>query len=381
MKIPKDKKDKSNFRPLVVAKVESRIVQRAIHDVLVTVPAIQTYIHTPYSFGGVKKVKEDDLSAVPAAIQAVLNAIGEHGKFIIRSDISNFFTRIPKSVVIKIVADAIDDAEFVELFSRAIAVELENMAQLKSHAESFPLHDVGVAQGNSLSPLLGNLILYDLDRELNKHPDVSCIRYIDDFIIIAPTKAVAEDTFAKAGHRLGTLNMSVSAKKTQRARVDEGFEFLGIEFANGFLRPTKKAQSRMLESIALALAESRTALREQRKSGQLAQKLSLIETLARVGGIMQGWGKHYYFCNDGKCFEHLDNKVEEALKHYLAVYREERLNTDDAGRWRLLGIESLAQIERTPFKWPKKSNSSADKPLSLDVPAVTVSVMTDVAPW
>src|ERR1035438_1979986 len=49
VKIPKDKKDTSSFRPLVVAKVESRIVQRAVHDVLVTVPAIQKFVHTPYS--------------------------------------------------------------------------------------------------------------------------------------------------------------------------------------------------------------------------------------------------------------------------------------------------------------------------------------------
>src|SRR5258706_109174 len=76
VRIPKDKKDKSSFRPLVVAKVESRIVQRAIHDVLVSVPAIQTFVRTPYSFGGIKKHYDDDIAAVPAAIRAVLDAIG-----------------------------------------------------------------------------------------------------------------------------------------------------------------------------------------------------------------------------------------------------------------------------------------------------------------
>jgi retron-type reverse transcriptase len=55
VRVPKDKKSKASFRPLVVAKVESRVVQRAIHDVLVTVPAIKKFVHTPHSFGGVKK--------------------------------------------------------------------------------------------------------------------------------------------------------------------------------------------------------------------------------------------------------------------------------------------------------------------------------------
>ena len=70
IRIPKGK-DKKQFRPLVVARVESRIVQRAIHDVLSDVPALQPLIYTPHSFGGVKKRLKKELAAVPAAIQAV----------------------------------------------------------------------------------------------------------------------------------------------------------------------------------------------------------------------------------------------------------------------------------------------------------------------
>ena len=168
VKIPKGKNDKSSFRPLVVANVESRIVQRAVHDVLVSVPAVQRFVRTPYSFGGIKKKEDDDLAAVPAAIQAVLDAIGGGGRFVIRADIEKFFTRIRKSAVTEIVTNSVDDKEFVELFTRAIAVELENMAQLREHATAFPIEDIGVAQGNSLSPLLGNLFLYEFDLELNK---------------------------------------------------------------------------------------------------------------------------------------------------------------------------------------------------------------------
>lgn len=205
IKIPKDKKDKSSFRPLVVAKVESRIVQRAVHDVLISVPAIQKYACTPNSFGGVKKREDDEIAAVPAAIQAVLHAIGGGCKFVIRSDIASFFTRIPKSVVTEIVTRAVEDLDFVELFTKAISVELENMTQLREYANAFPIEDIGVAQGNSLSRLLGNLFLYEFDLELNKRPDVRCIRYIDDFIILAVSKEIAESAFAKAVQMLEKL--------------------------------------------------------------------------------------------------------------------------------------------------------------------------------
>lgn len=354
IRIPKSKEDKSSFRPLVVARVESRIVQRAVHDVLVSVPAVQKFVHTPYSFGGIKKKKDDEMSAVPAAIQAVLDAVGGGCRFVIRSDIEKFFTRIPKSAVTDIVKEAVKDQEFVELFTRAIAVELENMAQLREHANAFPVEDIGVAQGNSLSPLLGNLFLYNFDLELNKRSDVRCIRYIDDFIILAPDKGVAENTFAKAQHMLSNLGMRISPTKTQRATIEEGFDFLGIDLSNGFIRPSRKAQERVLASIDSTLMESRKAFREHAKTGELAHSLSLLESLQKVAGVMQGWGKHYRFCNDTKCFERLDQQVQTSIRTYLAIYREEWGKTDDAGRWRLLGVEALAQIKRQPFIWPKK---------------------------
>jgi len=355
IKIPK--KDKASFRPLVVAKVESRIVQRAIHDVLVSLPAIEYFVRTPYSFGGIRKKKgeEDELAAVPAAIGAVLSGIGGGAKYIIRSDISQFFTRIQKSAVTRIVMDAVKDQEFIDLFTQAIAVELENMAQLREAANAFPIQDIGVAQGNSLSPLLGNLILYDFDSELNKQADVKCIRYIDDFLILAPNKSVATNTYNKAKHILGQLGMSVSDPKTQKCSVQDGFEFLGIELANGLIRPTKEAQARVLASIEATLTDSQTAFGKFLNTGELPMKFSLLKTLERVGGIMQGWGKHYRFCNDTKCFEHLDQKVQDLIRQYLSTYRDRRTKADANGHWRLLGIESLAQMERRPFLWPKQS--------------------------
>jgi hypothetical protein len=149
--------------------------------------------------------------------------------------------------------------------------------------------------------------------------------------------------------------MNVSTDKTQKARVEDKFEFLGIEFSNGFIRPCKKAQERFINSIKSTLLKSQMAFRGSKETGQIENTLSLLETLGKVSGIMQGWGKHYRFCNDTKCLENLDQLVGALIKDYLAVYRAVREKTNDAGRWRLLGIEALAQIERKPFVWPKKN--------------------------
>jgi RNA-directed DNA polymerase len=199
--------------------------------------------------------------------------------------------------------------------------------------------------------------LHDFDLELNKRPDVRCIRYIDDFIILGPNKEIAENAFAKAKYMLEKLGMSVSLDKTKRATIEEGFEFLGIDLSNGFIRPCRKARKRVLASIESTLTESRKAFRVRKKKGELANNLSFLGSLGKVGGIMQGWGKHYRFCNDTECFARLDQHVGTRIRDYFAIYREEHEKADDAGRWSLLGIEALTQIERKPFAWPKKSNS------------------------
>ena len=353
VKIPKGDKKPGNFRPLVVAKVESRIVQRAIHDVLVTVPAIESFVHTPNSFGGIRKLTQD-LSAVPAAIKAVLDAIGRGHLFFVRSDIAKFFTRIPKSIVTDVVSKAVEDDEFMELFTQAITVELENMAQLREHANAFPIEDIGVAQGNSLSPLLGNIFLYEFDLKINELSGIRCVRYIDDFIILGANRIATESAFASAQEMLKQLGMNVSSDKTQRGSVNDKFEFLGIEFANGLLRPCQKARERMLSSVESIFCGSTNAFRAHRKTSELDRKLSLLESLRKVGGVMQGWGKHYRFCNDGDRLRSLDQRISIQLKKYLSTYREERERTNDEGRWRLLGIEALSRMEREPFHWPQK---------------------------
>lgn len=352
IKIPKGA-DKRQFRPLVVARVESRVVQRAIHDVLSDVQALQPFIYTPHSFGGVKKKRKGELAAVPAAIQAVLDAIKAGGTYLVRSDISKFFTRIPKSSVAELVANAVDDADFVTLFESAIKVELENMAQLRESASAFPIEDIGLAQGNCLSPLLGNLFLHAFDEEMNRQPGVRCLRYIDDFIVIGTSSEFAERAFSLAKQRLKTLGMEISAGKTQQGRVKDGFEFLGIHLSPGLIRPSKSSRDRLIESIKGAFDESAKGILGAKRGKAILKSQSLLETLCRVGGMIQGWGKHYRFCNDQETLRQLDVKIEGLLRQYLGIYRETRDAVDGATKWNLLGIESLAQIKRTPFSWPE----------------------------
>lgn len=338
----------------MLAGVEPRIVQRAILDVLQDIDALQPYFRNPYSFGGIKRQKDEPWAAVPAAIRAVLGAIGEGGQFVACADISGFFTRISKSGVSDIVRRAVDDSDFMTLFEHAIHVELANLADLRQHADRFPTEDLGVAQGSALSPLLGNLVLAGFDERMNTN-DCRCIRYVDDFIVIGPTEMAVSARLRLAKKILAELGMEFALDKTSSRPISTtaGFEFLGIELNNGLIRPAWKARSRFLSALRETFEHGRKALKGYRNGQPLPKSASLLGTLKRADGIIQGWGKHYRFCNDQRCFDNLDGDVDKLIREYLGLYRVERQRSTERGSATLLGVERLGMIARTPFNWPK----------------------------
>ncbi|WP_020091127.1 reverse transcriptase domain-containing protein [Methylobacterium sp. 285MFTsu5.1] len=354
--IPKgNKKDRASFRPIVLATVEARIVQRSILGVLTEVEELKPHFRNPNSFGGIRKADGQDLAAVPAAIREVLSAIGDGATYVSCADISGFFTRISKTTVTDIIAGVVRDDAFMSLLQDAVRVELSNMAELRERAEKFPIHDIGVAQGNSLSPLLGNVILSDFDRIMNEG-DCRCIRYIDDFIVLAPTRRAAGARMRLARRLLADLGMSLSPEKThaEPRGVADGFEFLGIDLRNGLIRPSAKSQQKFITSLGETLGNGSAAFRAFRRGMPLPKAQSLLGTLRRADGAIQGWGRHYRFCNDETTFAALDAAVERLIRDYLGIYSDERKAADVDGRRALLGIESLAGMRRDPFVWPVK---------------------------
>ena len=348
--VPIQKAGKRSKRPLVVAPIESRIVQRAIHDVLLSIPELKRCADNPFSFGGVKK--QYARAGVPGAIQAVMGAIEAGARFVIRSDISSFFTKIPKPLVTKIVAEAARDPEFVELFRQAITVELENLADLASDADLFPLYEIGVAQGCSLSPLLGNLLVSDFDLQMNSKR-CTCIRYVDDFLILAPNNIEAEKEFSQGINLLKSLGLTISEDKTFKGQVANGFEFLGIDVNNGLIRPSKTSRKRLLHKVQRALHLSTTGFYQFAKSGKLFPTLTLIRTLTELSGIIQGWGKQYYFSSDKNLLSQLDSALDSMIKQYLHTYAVISKPMTQSQRRRLLGIPLLEQLASRPMKWPQ----------------------------
>ncbi|WP_324698523.1 reverse transcriptase domain-containing protein [Novosphingobium sp. RL4] len=349
------------IRPIVLAPVASRIVQRALLNVLIDIDALKPFVKTPYSFGGIRSLRKrgeqgrsEEISAVPAAIKAVLDQIGQGAKFIATADIRAFFTRISKDRVVQVIGEAVgDDPKFLAFVRAAIKVELENIATLKNAAGQFPTEEIGVAQGNSLSPLLGNIALASFDKAMNDG-DCRCIRYIDDFIIMAPTQRAANARLRKSIGLLEELGMELSPEKSSKggSPVELGFDFLGISICPGLIRPAEKARKRFIDSVGTVLHQTQKAMIGLKNGNPLPSEQSLVATLKRIDGMIEGWGKHYWFCNDKHVFAGIDKQIDQRLADFLGSYSSVRNAVPASHHRKLLGLAELTAIDRTPFAYP-----------------------------
>lgn len=341
-------------RPIVISRVEDRIVQRCILDALTSVQAIKDRAFQPNSFGGIPKRGEDERAGVVAAIERLLRCIDGGASHVIVADIEGFFQNIRKSECLKIIREYVSDQRFLNTLGDAIAVDLENARALWRHKDEFPYGDVGVAQGNCLSPFLGNLLLSDFDKKMNEG-DCSCLRYIDDLVILAPSGRAATAKLRLARRLLTRHGMRLSPNKTSSAPIQVGtaFEYLGIEFFHGQLRPAPKARKSILIRAESVAAKSLQKIRACTDAGAFDANFNVPKTLNRMAGIARGWSHHYSFCNDKATVLGVDRQICAIYMNYLdraqAIARKKTAPITAA----VLGYRGAGTVQFHPLHWPQ----------------------------
>ena len=346
--IPQKRRDKTP-RPIVHAPVEARVVQRSILDVLQGLPAVEPLFAVDTSFGGIKD------RGVRQALQVAYDELSSGAQFYVRSDIESFFTKIPKSQVLEQIAAVVSDQDFIQLLREGLDLELSNLDDLGANAVLFPVHEIGVAQGCCLSPLIGNVLLAEFDQHMNGC-GILCLRYIDDFLILGLTESKVRRAFQSAQtllakHGLRAYDPNEDSGKADAGMVCNGFEFLGCDVRPGMITPNKKSRERLLKSVSTVLKTSAAAMNGPKKL--VAERRTVIDTLSEVSNILQGWGNQYSYCNNGQVLRMLDEKIDLKIKSYLSTYKKVRRRLNLSGNHedtqRLLGIHLLSDSKSDPI--------------------------------
>jgi hypothetical protein len=341
------KPGKTSKRPIVIAPVPSRIVQRAMLDIIQEDPGIDAVLKRGHNFGGVV----GHGLGVPAAIKAAWSASKTHG-FYIRTDIKSFFTKVPRALALQKVTARIGDVDFNNLLKDATDVELIDVESMGSDVMLFPLSDEGVAQGSCLSPLLCNLLLDDFDTLMNRR-GVECIRYIDDFILFAKNQSNALHALDAGLAALADLGLGIydprSSDQVERTKsamglVSEGFTFLGCDVRNNRVRPSRSNRTALKEKIASIYETALGAMHDPQRA--LKSKKTYTDAIQTASLTIRGWGNTHAFCNDDALMKTLDVELGELFEKFHGRAKARLRKMDARDRRRALGLFLLEDCNR-----------------------------------
>jgi RNA-directed DNA polymerase len=333
-------------RPLVIAPIEDRIVQRAILDVLQDTPelgGVQQVLATPTSIGGIRG------RGVELAIELIEAAYASgQAKFVAGSDISGFFTKIRQSEVVDFIRQQTADTEFIDLFARALKVDLANANDMSpDDLRMFPTDDVGVAQGCPLSAFAGNVVLREFDAQFNSK-GITCIRFIDDFILLGEHRANVTKAFENAGKWLQKLGMAIYRAEDRPDKVFFGqigreHEFLGYKLTPGIYPPASKNRQHLLESVQEEFSISRAHILRALNDDPLEKPLQLYaQALVAVDRIVRAWSGSFGASRCLKTAVEMDEAINAQISNFIAFYRDNTNRRSQLERRRALGVHVLA---------------------------------------
>jgi group II intron reverse transcriptase/maturase len=249
VEIPKDKGSK---RQLGIPTLVDRVVQQAISQVLSGIYE-RGFSDNSYGFRPRRSAHQ--------ALQQCQQYITEGYIHAVDMDLEKFFDTVNQSKLVEVLSRTIKDGRVISLIHKYLSAGVVVRSKFEESR-------MGVPQGGPLSPLLSNIMLNELDRELENRGH-RFVRYADDMVILCKSKRSAERTLRNTLPYIeGKLFLKVNKEKTTVAHISK-IKFLGYSFyrkkGEGRLRIHAKSVSRMREKIKELTSRSNGWGNERRK--------------------------------------------------------------------------------------------------------------------
>lgn len=234
VEIPKE--DKGKVRKLGIPTVVDRVIQQAITQVLTPIFEKQ-FSDNSYGF----RPKRSAHGAMKKCLEHANNGY----KYVVDMDLEKYFDTVNQSKLIEVLSRTIKDGRLISLIHKFLQAGV-----VERH--TFKETGIGVPQGGPLSPLLSNIMLNELDKELEKRGH-RFVRYADDMMIFCKSKKSGIRTLQNILPYIEKkLFLKVNAEKTEVAYVGK-IKFLGFSFyknKNGMrLRVHPKVITKMKSKI------------------------------------------------------------------------------------------------------------------------------------
>ena len=326
-------KPDGGVRKLGIPTVLDRFIQQAVMQVL---QGRWDRTFSKYSYG---------FRPGRSAHQAVTKAqqyIAEGYRWVVDLDLEKFFDRVNHDKLMGKIAKRINDQQLLKLiraFLRAGVMEGGLVSPV----------DEGTPQGGPLSPLLSNIVLDELDRELERRGH-RFVRYADDSNIYVRSQRAGERVMRSIKQFITRqLKLKVNEQKSAVARPGER-KFLGFSFT------WQREPKRRIAPKAIARFKQRVRELTRRTRG-----VSVETMVAQLGRYLTGWRGYFGFCQTPSVMQRLEQWLRRRLRSVVwkqwkyarvrfAELRKRGMSKDLAaqtagsahGPWRLSNSPALA---------------------------------------
>lgn len=282
-------KENGKMRKLGIPTVVDRVVQQAIHQVLSPIFEKQ---FSDFSYGFRPK------RSCEMAIVQSLELLNDGHDWVVDIDLERFFDTVHHDKLMRIIANTIDDGDVISLIRKYLA----SGVMVKGKYEETPL---GTPQGGNLSPLLSNIMLNELDKELVSR-ELRFVRYADDALIFVKSEKAANRVMKSVVQFIeGKLGLIVNAEKSRIARPKD-LKFLG--FGYYYDSRNKRYQVRPHQV---------SVQKFQRKLRHLTKRnwsVPLDYRIVKLKQVILGWVNYFRIANMKKAMTRMDEKLRSRIR-------------------------------------------------------------------
>lgn len=288
-------KSKGKTRLLGIPTVADRVFQQAVHQILQPIFEVD---FSPYSYGfrpnrNAHQAIEQSLKYINAGYQDIVDI-----------DLKGFFDEVRHDVLLELVYQKVKCTKTLKLLRSFLQAPIQIKGKLEKRQK-------GVPQGAPLSPLLSNIVLNELDKELEKRGH-RYIRYADDFSIYVRSKKAAYRVASSIRQFLAEkLGLPINERKSG-VRRPSNFEILGYRFVPTYKKGEKGKYQLVVKASKWAVLKA--------KLKQFTRKTIPIrfdERIHRINLLLRGWVNYFKKASIHQKLKKLDEWLRNRLRYCI----------------------------------------------------------------
>ena len=314
-------KPNGGVRKLGIPTVVDRTIEQAIVQIIS--PIFEpTFSENSYGFRPGRSAGQ--------AIEKVLELLNEGYEWIVDIDLEKFFDNVPQDKLMSYVGRIIRDGDTESLIRKY----LQAGVMVNGKYEETKL---GTPQGGNLSPLLSNVMLNELDKELERR-GLNYARYADDCVILVRSEASAKRVMYSITEWIEKkLGLKVNATKTHVSRPSK-VKYLGYSFF-------KDKEGWKARPHGDSLKKFKAKLKELCKR---SWSIDLTTRIQKINSLTRGWINYFALASMKSAMQ----KVDEHLRTQLRIIIWKQWKTSSKRCWglRKLGVEEWRARKAACFR-------------------------------